>query len=64
VRTPFTTWSVGGGVITGMMPFWVVKYGTLKMAIITTVIALVVMALPKILGCWFPLEKAEQNCSQ
>lgn len=61
VRSPFTSWAVGGGVVTGMMPYWVVQYGTFKMTMIMTAAAVVCLILPRLFGCWFPVEKQEQS---
>ena len=64
LRTPFSSWAVGGGVITGMMPYWLAQYGTIKITLITTVAAVVTFFLPRLIGAWFPPEKevtAESN---
>lgn len=58
LRTPFTQWAVGGGIITGMMPYWVSQYGTAKMCAICLGMGIIAMIIPKMLGCWYPVKKA------
>lgn len=57
VRTPFASWAVGGGIITGMMPYWVVQYGTATMAMVATVVMIIALILPRIFGCWTPVKE-------
>lgn len=56
VKTPFSSWAVGGGIVTGMMPYWVANYGALKVGLAASAVMIVALSLPKILGCWFPVK--------
>lgn len=49
-------WATGGGLISGMMPYWVNQYGIVTMTGITTVLAIVCLVLPRVLGCWFSVK--------
>lgn len=57
LKAPFTSWAIGGGIITGMMPYWIAQYGTLNMFLVTGAAAVIALTLPRILGCWFPVKQ-------
>ena len=54
LSSPFSDWAIGGGVLTAMMPYWVMKYGYINCTIATTALALVLAFVPKVLGTWHP----------
>lgn len=51
-RAPFTSWAVGGGVITSMMPVWVSQYGALPVGLICLVLSVVLFFVPAVIGHW------------
>ena len=52
-RAPFSSWAIGGGIITSMAPVWVSKYGATTMALIALGLAVVAAFLPIILRTWY-----------
>lgn len=62
LRTPFTQWAVGGGIITGMMPYWIAQYGTATMCAICLGVGVIALIIPRLIGCWYPVtDKAIAN---
>ena len=51
-RAPFTSWAVGGGVITSMMPVWVNNYGALPVGLVSLVLSVILFVFPMIIGHW------------
>lgn len=51
-RAPFTSWAVGGGVITSMMPVWVNNYGALPVGLVSLVLSVILFIFPMIIGHW------------
>lgn len=51
-RAPFTTWAVGGGVITSMAPVWMNQYGALPVGLAFLGVSLVMFFLPLVIGHW------------
>lgn len=60
-RSPFTSWALGGGVLTSMTPVWVAQYGALPIAIAYTVLFVVTFFLPMLFGCWHPVGKEKKS---
>jgi len=60
-RSPFTSWAVGGGILTSMTPVWVVQYGALKVGLAYLVGSMFCLLILKITKCWYPVRKAEQQ---
>ena len=52
-RAPFSSWAIGGGIITSMAPVWVSKYGATTMTLIALGLAVVAAFLPIILRTWY-----------
>ena len=52
-RAPFTSWAIGGGIITSMMPMWVSQFGVWVVGIVLLVLAIVVGLLPMICRTWY-----------
>lgn len=51
-RAPFTSWAVGGGLITSMVPVWIVQYGALTTGLAFTAVAVLCFFIPLIIGHW------------
>lgn len=45
-RAPFTSWAIGGGILTSLTPGWVVRYGALKVGGIYAAVAILTFILP------------------
>ncbi|MEE0839795.1 MAG: sodium/glutamate symporter [Acutalibacteraceae bacterium] len=58
-RAPFSSWAIGGGVITSMMPVWVAQFGVLPVALVSLGLAIVVGILPILLRTWYKKGKEE-----
>lgn len=56
-RSPFTSWAIGGGVLTSLTPVWVANYGALPVGIAYTVLFVAAFFLPMVFGCWHPVKK-------
>ena len=52
-RAPFTSWAIGGGIITSIMPMWVSQFGVWVVGIVLLVLAIVVGLLPMICRTWY-----------
>lgn len=52
-RAPFSTWAIGGGIITSMAPIWVSQFGIWQVALVALGLAVVVGVLPIIFRTWF-----------
>ena len=52
-RAPFSSWAIGGGVLTSMAPIWVSQLGVWPMALITLGLTIVVGALPFLCRTWY-----------
>jgi len=61
LSSPFSDWAIGGGVLTAMMPYWVVKYGYMNCTVVTTILVLVLAFVPKFLGTWHPFTEYAQE---
>lgn len=59
-RAPFTSWALGGGVLTSMTPVWVVQFGALKVGLVYLAGALLTFVLPKLMGLWYPIKTVSQ----
>lgn len=51
-RSPLIGWATGGGVLTAMMPVWVVQYGAFKVGLVCTAAMMVFFVLQFVLGFW------------
>ena len=49
-RAPFTSWAVGGGVITSLAPVWIVKYGALTTGLGFLAAGIVCFLIPIFIG--------------
>ena len=49
-RAPLTSWAVGGGVITSLVPVWIVKYGALTTGLGFLGVGIVLFFVPMIIG--------------
>lgn len=52
-RAPFSSWAIGGGIITSMAPVWVSQFGIWAVALTMLGLAVVVGILPIILRTWY-----------
>ena len=52
-RAPFSSWAIGGGVITSMAPIWVSQLGALPAGLIALGLTIVVGVLPLICRTWY-----------
>ncbi|MBQ2284910.1 MAG: hypothetical protein II244_04525 [Clostridia bacterium] len=52
-RAPFSSWAIGGGIITSMAPVWISQFGIWKVGIATLVLTLVIAVLPIICKTWY-----------
>lgn len=58
-RAPFSSWAIGGGVITSMAPVWVSQLGALPAGLIALGLTIVVGVLPFICRTWYKKGSAE-----
>jgi len=56
-RSPFTTWALGGGILTSLTPVWITQYGAFRVGLGYTALLIVGLILPRVFGCWHPVEK-------
>lgn len=52
-RAPFSSWAIGGGIITSMAPIWVSQIGVLPAGLIALGLTVVVGLLPIICRTWY-----------
>ena len=52
-RAPFSSWAIGGGIITSMAPVWVSQFGALPTALVALGLAIVVGILPIVCRTWY-----------
>jgi len=52
-RAPFSSWAIGGGIITSMAPVWVAQIGALSAGLIALGLAVVVGLLPVVFRTWY-----------
>ena len=52
-RAPFSSWAIGGGIITSMAPVWVSQLGALPAGLIALGLTVVVGLLPVICRTWY-----------
>lgn len=52
-RAPFSSWAIGGGIITSQAPVWVAKYGVWTTGLVALGLAIVVGLLPVICRTWY-----------
>ncbi len=58
-RAPFSSWAIGGGVITSMAPVFVAQYGIWAVGLVALVLAVVVGVLPIICRTWYKKGREE-----
>ena len=63
-RAPFSSWAIGGGIITSMAPIWVAQFGIWPVALVALGLTLVVGMLPIICRTWYKKEKKELQIEQ
>lgn len=51
-RAPFTSWAVGGGLITSLAPVWIAQYGALPVGLGFLAAGAFCFILPKLIGHW------------
>ena len=52
-RAPFSSWAIGGGVITSLAPVWVAKYGAGTMGLIALGLMFVASIIPIVVRTWY-----------
>ncbi len=52
-RAPFSSWAIGGGIITSMAPVWVSKIGAMPAGLIALGLTVVIGVLPFIFRTWY-----------
>ena len=52
-RAPFSSWAIGGGVITSLAPVWVAKYGAGIIGLIALGLMFVVAIIPIVIRTWY-----------
>lgn len=58
-RAPFSSWAIGGGIITSMAPVWVAQFGIMPVAFVALALTIVVGLLPIVLKTWYKKGKEE-----
>lgn len=58
-RAPFSSWAIGGGIITSMAPIWVNQFGVWTTGLVALGLAVVVGILPLICRTWY--KKGEEE---
>ena len=58
-RAPFSSWAIGGGVITSMAPVWVSQFGVWTTGLVALGLAIVVGILPIICRTWYKKGREE-----
>ena len=59
-RAPFSSWAIGGGVITSMAPVFIAQYGIWTMLLVSIGFAVVFGVLPIICRTWYKKGQEEQ----
>ena len=52
-RAPFSSWAIGGGIITSLAPIWVSQFGIWTVGLVALGLAVVVCLLPIICRTWY-----------
>lgn len=52
-RAPFSSWAIGGGVVTSLAPVWVAQYGAVTVGLVALSLTIVVAFLPIICRTWY-----------
>jgi len=58
-RAPFSSWAIGGGIITSMAPIWVSQLGVWGAGLVALGLAIVVGILPFICRTWYKKESRD-----
>lgn len=58
-RAPFSSWAIGGGIITSMMPVWVSQFGIWPTIFVTFALTVVIALLPLVCRTWY--KKSERK---
>lgn len=58
-RAPFSSWAIGGGIITSLAPIWVNQFGIWATAFAALALAVIVGVLPIICRTWYKKGKEE-----
>ncbi len=58
-RAPFSSWALGGGIITSMAPVWVAQIGVLPAGLIALGLTVVIGLLPIVCRTWYKKGAAE-----
>lgn len=56
-RAPFSSWAIGGGIITSMAPVWVSQFGMWNVGLVALGLTVIVALLPLICRTWYKKEK-------
>lgn len=56
-RAPFSSWAIGGGILTSMAPVWISQFGMWSVGLICLGLAVVVGLLPIICRTWYKKAK-------
>lgn len=60
-RAPFTSWAIGGGIITSTMPIWVNRFGPWAVGVVALILAFVVGVLPILCRTWYKKGKEDNE---
>lgn len=60
-RVPFSSWALGGGLLTSITPGLVVRYGGLKVGLVYLFVFAATMVLYRLMGWWYPPQVNESN---
>ena len=52
-RAPFSSWAIGGGIITSMAPIWVAQFGVWTTGLVALGLTIIVGLLPVICKTWY-----------
>jgi ESS family glutamate:Na+ symporter len=58
-RAPFSSWAIGGGIITSMAPVWVAQIGVLPAGLIALALTIVVGLIPIVCKTWYKKGQVE-----
>ena len=56
-RAPFSSWAIGGGIITSTAPIWVAQFGAGTVGFVALALTVVVGVLPFVLKTWYKKEQ-------
>lgn len=59
-RAPFSSWAIGGGILTSMAPIWVAQFGIWPTALVALGLTVVVGLLPLICRTWYGKKERQQ----